>query len=112
MAPCHAQTMAIDLTEEQEQPKYIVFKREEWEDTVDPLGNRSFPTPLDDAVVIRLKDPFAATALFTYANTIMSWLELSTELPEEKYNDMLWIADYFHQQACESQKIKDKRLPD
>ena len=88
-----------DLFKEDDEAKYIVMKiRGE---------------PVDDAVVIRLKDPFAATALFTYANTIMSFLELMEEdMTEEDHARMLDIADYFHQQACESQKIKGKRLPD
>jgi hypothetical protein len=68
---------------------------------------------VDDAVVIRLKDPFAATALFTYCNTIMSFLELMEDTMDEgEHQRMLDVADYFHQQACESQKIKGKRLPD
>jgi hypothetical protein len=87
------------------QPKYVVFKMDDYQ-----MGG----DPLDDAVVIRLKDPFAATALFTYANTIMSIVELMSPngMAEEDAKRMIDIADYFHQQACESQKIGGKRLPD
>lgn len=81
-----------------EEAKYIVTKTD--------------GTPVDDAVVIRLKDPFAATALFTYANTIMSMLELVDEMDEEDAKRMIDIADYFHERACTSQKIAGKRLPD
>jgi hypothetical protein len=71
---------------------------------------------VDDAVVIRLKDPFAATALFTYCNTIMSFLELLEthveSFSEGDHQSLLDIADYFHSKALESEKIKNKRLPD
>ena len=82
-----------DVTED----KYIVQKRD--------------GTPVDDAVVIRLKDPFAATALHTYCSAILTVLELM-ELDEDEHQRMLDIADYFHQQAVESSSIKGKRLPD
>jgi hypothetical protein len=100
-----------DEVEIEEGPKYVVFKREDW--PWPNTGEHVSPQPLDDAVVIRLKDPFAATALFTYCNTIMSSLELLEDfISEEDYQRMLNIADYFHQQAMASEKIKGKRLPD
>jgi hypothetical protein len=84
-----------DVTED----KYIVTKRD--------------GTPVDDAVVIRLKDPFAATALHTYCSAILTVLDLMRDdMEEEEYQRMLDIADYFHQQAVESSKIEGKRLPD
>jgi hypothetical protein len=71
---------------------------------------------VDDAVVIRLKDPFAATALYTYCNTIMSFVELLEEhadnFKEDDHQRLLDIADYFHGQAMESERIKGKKLPD
>jgi len=100
---------------EEEEAKYVVFKKEyfdQWQMQEKPA---SIPRPLDDTVVIRLKDPFAATALFTYANTIMSFLELMDDrdtITWDEHERMVGIADYFHQQACASQEIKDKRLPD
>lgn len=82
-----------------EEAKYIVTKAD--------------GTAVDDAVVIRLKDPFAATALFTYANTIMSMLELMDEdIDMDTHQRMMDIADYFHERACTSQKVAGKRLPD
>jgi hypothetical protein len=102
-----------------DQPKYIVFKLEEWnrwEASWDWKGGRpteQHPAPLDDAVVIRLKDPFAATALDTYAHTILNGIENWGDFwPAKECARMLEIADYFHNQAMESQKIKGKRLPD
>ena len=100
------------VTPDEEETKYVVFKLEDYQQAQGNLVG-AVPTPLDDAVVIRLKDPFAATALFTYCNTIMSLLELMEgSISEEDYTRMLNIADYFHSQALESEKIKGKRLPD
>lgn len=84
-----------------EESKYIVTKAD--------------GTPVTDAVVIRLKDPFAVTALYTYANTIMSFVELlraTDAITEEEGKQLVGIADYFHERATESQAITDKRLPD
>jgi hypothetical protein len=107
------------IGETEDQPKYIVFKLDEfqtWETLEEADGMAPPPKALDDAVVIRLKDPFASTALFTYCNTIMSFLELLENLEraisEDEHQSLLDIADYFHSQALESEKIKGKRLPD
>jgi hypothetical protein len=89
------------LDDEEEAPKYIVWKQD--------------GTPVDDAVVIRLKDPFAATALFTYSNTILSFVELMNTLSRlsiEEQKALVDIADYFHSKGVDSQVIKNKRLPD
>lgn len=70
-------------------------------------------TPVDDAVVIRLKDPFAPTALYTYANTIMSLVELMEQwIDPQEHHRMIELADYFQAQAITSQTIQDKKLPD
>jgi hypothetical protein len=93
LAACHDQIM--------DDEKYIVTKAD--------------GTPVDDAVVIRLKDPFAATALYTYANTIMSFMELlrdADQLSKEEALRLLDIVDYFNTQADQSTKITGKRLPD
>lgn len=96
-------------------PKYIVFKTEDW-NRVRGEQDWLVPMAVPDAVVIRLQDHFAATALFTYCNTIMGFLELlETHVEGWDENDhqrLLDIADYFHEQACESQKLKNKKLPD
>ena len=70
---------------------------------------------VDDAVVIRLKDPFAATALHTYANTILGFVDLMrlvSALSKEEEAKLFDIADYFQEKGDESRKIADKRLPD
>lgn len=87
---------------EDEDDKYKVYKRAD-------------NTLVDDAVVIRLKDPFASTALHTYASTILSFIELMeavSALSKEEEQRLLDIADYFQQKGDESRLIKGKRLPD
>jgi hypothetical protein len=82
--------------------KYVVMK----------VGDSSL---VEDAVVIRLKDPFASTALFTYASTILSFIEMMSDfgfLSEEDTERLVEIADYFHNQGVESAEIVGKRLPD
>ena len=72
-------------------------------------------TEVNDAVVIRLKDPFAATALYTYSSTIVSFIELLRDLDHlstEEEDRLLGIADYFHMQAMLSSEITGKKLPD
>ena len=70
-------------------------------------------TPVDDAVVIRLKDPYASSALHAYTNAILTVLDLlADKLDPDTYQEQLDIADYFHQKAVESSEIKGKRLPD
>lgn len=97
-----------------EDAKYLVYKQEEMTNWV--AGNlavaQTIPAALDDAVVIRLKDPFAATALHTYSNTILSVIELIPSLDPDDHQRMIDIADYFAQMASESESIKGKRLPD
>jgi hypothetical protein len=94
--------MDPDLILEDDKPKYVVTKAD--------------GTPVDDAVVIRLKDPFAAPALYSYANTIMTMLEVGADmgfdLDPQEYQRMLDIADYFHERGVEAESIKGKRLPD
>ena len=92
------------------QAKYIVFKLDEWQGIVEPS---TYPQPVDDAVVIRLKDPYASSALHAYTNAILTVLDLLADnLDPDTYQEQLDIADYFHQKAVESSEIKGKRLPD
>lgn len=94
--------MDVEIPIEEEKAKYIITK-------VDG-------TPVDDGVVIRLKDPFAAPALYSYANTIMTMLEVGEDMgvvwDPAVYQRMLDIADYFHEKGVEAESIKGKRLPD
>jgi hypothetical protein len=109
--------MTTEQDWEEPGPKYIVFKADDYAHWMkDGRRIQQLPQEVGDAVVIRLKDPFASTALYTYCNTIMSFLELMDDrdatMTEDERQRMLEIADYFHGQAMDSEKIKGKRLPD
>jgi hypothetical protein len=101
--------------EQDEDAKYLVYKQEEMTNWVE--GNlaiaQTIPAALDDAVVIRLKDPYASSALHAYANAILTVLDiLDNNIDPDEYQQQVDIADYFSQKAMESAEIKNKRLPD
>lgn len=91
--------------------KYVVFKREDWEESGVSRMN-ALPQPIEDAVVIRRQDVFAPPALDAYANSISVALAL---LPEEVEldgkTDLQEIADYFADQAAQSWQT-DRKIPD
>lgn len=107
----------MGMTEfEAEQAKYIVFKLEDWNawaETTDELRNWMAQAALPDAVVIRMKDTYASSALHAYTNAILTVLDvMGDDMDPVVYQQQLDIADYFHQRAVESSEIKGKRLPD
>ena len=76
--------------------KYIVFKREDFESMV--WGNSQyFNYEIKDAVVLRRQDKFASPLLATYAAMIGL---VAMEHPDSKKQaELLAIADYFEEQA-------------
>lgn len=99
--------------------KYIVFKRDEFWTWMDKWAHRMdaadyCPEPVPDAVVLRLKDRFAAGALEAYAHGIMAALEMIQEfaVPSVVETKRLEeIAEYFFQQAADSRDMI-RRTPD
>jgi len=96
--------------------KYIVFKREEFENRL--LGGEGAPDwhslSIGDAVVIRQQDVFAAAGLYAYANAIHAVLDIADELgsiDEEQAGRLKAIADYFANHAEEASKAQ-RKLPD
>jgi hypothetical protein len=92
--------------------KYIVFKRTEFAEWLGQSG----PTPPDlkDAVVIRLQDVFAYSALNAYGSAIMTTLEIldgQGTLPKENEKYLRELADYFAGMADEARRIRSK-VPD
>lgn len=82
--------------------KYIVFKASDVKRT----------DPLEDAVVLRMKDIFAATALHSYSAAVQNTIEImefiGAEVPEHLYD----LRDDFHHAALTAETYKAKRLPD
>lgn len=92
-----------------ENEKYVVFKREEWENR-----RGHIPAEVSDAVVIRMQDMFAPSAFFAYAQSISTTIEIVEELgfPSEVFTKrMRATADYFMQAGEEAQKLQ-RKIPD
>jgi hypothetical protein len=85
--------------------KYVVFNRNEFYKLVKDfgidLGERMSillaETELPDAVVIRRRDKFASPCLLTYATMMAMVAEQHPN--RKKREELLAIADYFHQQG-------------
>lgn len=97
--------------------KYVVFKREEFISITDDKGtatqNELLRAALDDAVVIRLHDPFAAPALDGYASSIAVAIEVIQEagVRHDVINGLQSAADYFAEAAVIAHETSTK-LPD
>lgn len=89
--------------------KFVVFKRDEFERwasrAVHQLGLDVplIPLAVDDAVVIRRQDMFAASALDTYADSIAVAISVMGMCSDDNVNGTVSrlqrIADYFRAQA-------------
>lgn len=92
----------------EDEPKYIVFKREDFEKYIF-TGQPYAKHELKDAVVIRRQDKFASPCLFTYAAMIGM---VAMEHPDNKVRtELLAISDYFHEQATLASD-EGRKLPD
>jgi len=100
-----------------EDTKYIVFKRDEFREWwgQGSVGGTSHPKPppeaLDDAVVIRTKDPFAGPALHSYAATMALYVNLA-HVNGDDADGLRRTSDYFHERAMEADATFDWKLPD
>lgn len=97
--------------------KYIVFKRDEYEDfcKANELDiDWHVPLPIGDAVVLRLQDRFTAGALECYAHSVMAACELIEDfaMPSVVETKRLrQISDHFMDQA-EASRHAQRKLPD
>ena len=65
---------------------------------------KQFPTPLEDAVVIRTQDIFAAGGLSAYAHNIRAYIGGAFHfIPSEMVEQLLEVADYFASVAQEAE---------
>lgn len=109
--------------------KYIVFKREEFfqmlgqllpTDDTDcaPIAERMIElaeaNKLEDAVVIRGQDKFAATAFDSYADSVMLAIDLIQDFsvfPDEgKIKYLNGLAEFFRARAATSREM-NRKLP-
>lgn len=76
--------------------KYITFKScefDKWLEGVHDMDVEQLPLALEDAVVIRRQDVFAAPALYAYASTILSCVELMEAVMSPQYLGKVSIGD-------------------
>ena len=99
--------------------KYVVFKSEDFDDWCRGVADSDLDDLIiEDAVVIRLQDMFAAPALYSYANTIRTVTELleksSPLVPSSAaiLDRLHGIADYFIGRALVADMMPTKKLPD
>jgi len=84
--------------------KYVTFKRDDLE------------YELEDAVVIRLKDMFASSALFAYAHTVTTAIEaLAMTRPCDETSELICrlsdLRDYMTENALAADELASK-VPD
>lgn len=102
--------------------KYVVFKRD---DMIGMLNEAQAPVEvtgtllamrLEDAVVIRKKDIFAASALYSYATAVHSAIELlevmqaGVVVDESVLEHLAELADYFAGEADHARQLNG-RIP-
>lgn len=101
--------------------KYVTFKRDqfsEWARTQDDRINDVFDLILEDAVVIRKKDTFAPSALYSYATAVQSAIELlegsqvaGIVVDPSAVDRLRDLADYFAGEADHARQLQG-RIPD
>ena len=103
--------------------KYVVFKTAEWEGEMQKYLQtqkaRGYSVPLpdevEDAVVMRRQDVFAAPAFRVYANSMAASMVVAAKLVAPglhlKSETLSQIARYFEEQA-ELSESENRKVPD
>lgn len=111
--------------------KYVVLKISDWLDNRQILNEAAddphHPDPggavnaaikalddarLDDAVVIRQQDIFAAGVLFTYAGAVQTAIEVMSQNNQPAPQDLLDLRDKFFEFASAAEASPIKKFPD
>jgi len=93
--------------------KYVVFKKDDFDALMDESPEADFwGCQLDDAVVIRLQDVFAQSALFAYASAIRTTIEILEAMGMDAPAQMSETADYFMRMGEKAGKHPIKKVPD
>lgn len=100
--------------------KYVVFKLEDYQEWLSNAG--ATLSPLEDAVVIRTQDIFAAPALYAYANCISTCREILERVQQVDGNRASFhpaylerlrtIEEYFMDRGDEADNHASKKVPD
>lgn len=96
--------------------KYVVFKQEEWDEWKRGNGRyQNTPDEVEDAVVMRRQDVFAAPAFRVYANSMAASMVVAAKLVAPglhlESETISKIARYFQEQA-ELSESEDRKVPD
>lgn len=103
--------------------KYVVFKKDEWDEAMASYLKRQqaqgYPVPLpdevEDAVVMRRQDVFAAPAFRVYANSMAAAMVVAAKLVAPglhlQSETLSQIARYFQEQA-ELSELENRKVPD
>lgn len=93
--------------------KYVVVKRVDvtWQ-AGKTVGRFYVIDILPDATIIRGQDIFAANALFSYSNSILSTIELLEALGTTPPNHLLTVADYFHRRGLHARGLPTHKISD
>ena len=95
--------------------KYVVFKRDEFDEWASRYLEDEEPLPLQlqDCVVIRHDDVFAATAFYSYAGAVTGAMEVMEHFPGAKSleGQLRDTADFFMAQAERAELTPNKHLP-
>lgn len=100
--------------------KYVVFHRDTFHGIIQQacsklnslqLAMDLTDVQLDDAVVIRKRDVFAAPALYAYAATIQSVIEVQEASQKVDTDHLRELVDFFAGEADQARRIQGK-VPD
>jgi hypothetical protein len=94
--------------------KYVVIKTDDYNTWIQ-VGEWKPPTMVTDAVVIRLQDQFAASALTAYASSILTALEIMDDFgypSAHARKHLTQVADFFFSKAEEARNWPGRKLPD
>lgn len=94
--------------------KYVVFSRTAYNNYL-PSQGEAPPPEIEDAVVIRTQDIFAAPALYAYANCISTCIEIlsqTDDYPTPLLTRLREISDYFMDRGDEADNHHSRKVPD
>lgn len=92
--------------------KYVSFKRDAFESWQKESGlAERLPGQLKDAVVLRLQDRFATTALQSYADTVSNTIEVLEELEQVVPLELYELRDTFFEFAEAARSHVSRRTP-
>lgn len=99
--------------------KYVVLKREDWEEFTGRHRLLDTPTPLDGCVVLRYQDIFTASALYEYAGLVTTVVEVmkqtglaKDELSGYDVESLEELARTFMSLGDEATEWKIRKIPD